>query len=379
MESTMTILPSTTEPAESPTLKPTRYIDITAGSQLSSNADIGVAAYLLFIWVLSLYANGVVLIGIARQKGHILPLDILMGFLAVSNGLLALTTYPMVGVSLISHYWMFGHAGCVGYAFVTMFLGLASIFDLPGIAYVLYSTVSAKHTVSTVRAGQGNTKCQCGIVWIIIPAICAMSFLLCMLPIIGMGEYGIGKHGSSCTIKWSTKSLISVFYITILMITGFVIPVTLTAIFYYRVISHLRSLKRRYVNMDFAKKWTKVQNDTLMMTLAVGICMIVCWAPYAVVASWETFFDPSTLPVQLEATAAFTAKSSTAFTPLVHLCFTKKCRQWLRRTLFCFKHSDGSPSQQTSQTQMTQLIPKSTTMPSVSVRRSSLPSNILDQ
>nr|QYF06549.1 neuropsin [Paramacrobiotus richtersi] len=73
----------------------------------------------------------------------------------------------------------------------------------------------------------------------------------------------------------------------------------------------------------------------LQMTIAVGSCMVICWAPYAVVATWETFFDPASLPVQLEATAAFAAKSSTAFTPLVHLCFTKKCRQWLRRALFC--------------------------------------------
>ncbi|XP_055337649.1 visual pigment-like receptor peropsin [Paramacrobiotus metropolitanus] len=365
---------ASTKSTESLALKPTRYIDISAGSQLSSNADIGVAAYLLFIWILSLYANGVVLIGIARQKGHILPLDILMGFLAISNGLLALTTYPMVGVSLISHQWKFGHAGCVGYAFITMFLGLASIFDLPGIAYVLHSTVASKHTA---RKGQRSKKCHCGTVWIIIPAICTLSFLLCILPIVGMGEYGLGKHGSSCTIKWSSKSLISVLYITFLMITGFALPVFLTAVFYYRVISHLRSLKRRYVNMEFAKKWTKVQNDTLMMTLAVGVCMIVCWAPYAIVATWETFYDPSTLPVQLEATAAFTAKSSTAFTPLVHLCYTKKCRQWLRRTLFCFKRTeDSSPSHQEPPTL---LIPRASALPSVSICRGSLPNSNVDR
>jgi hypothetical protein len=73
----------------------------------------------------------------------------------------------------------------------------------------------------------------------------------------------------------------------------------------------------------------------LQMSIAICTCMIVSWTPYSIVSMWETYGDSSTLPVQLEAFSAIMAKSSTAFSPLIHLLYTKKFSHWFKKFLFC--------------------------------------------
>jgi hypothetical protein len=80
----------------------------------------------------------------------------------------------------------------------------------------------------------------------------------------------------------------------------------------------------------------------LQMSIAICTCMIVSWTPYSIVSMWETYGDSSTLPVQLEAFSALVAKSSTSFTPLVHLFYMKKFSYWFKKFLFCL-HVQNPP------------------------------------
>lgn len=65
--------------------------------------------------------------------------------------------------------------------------------------------------------------------------------------------------------------------------------------------------------------------------MAVCIGFLTAWSPYAVVAMWAAFGNPSTVPPMAFALAAIFAKSSTLYNPIVYLLFKPNFRKSLRR------------------------------------------------
>lgn len=95
---------------------------------------------------------------------------------------------------------------------------------------------------------------------------CAICFILCLLPLIGIGEYGFGKHGTSCTVNWELKTPESKIYLFFLFTTGFILPLLGIAVLYLGIMRAFRKTNRRYTNPDLAKKWMGVQRNTLLVS-----------------------------------------------------------------------------------------------------------------
>ncbi|OQV13731.1 putative Opsin-5 [Hypsibius exemplaris] len=311
-------------------------------SQLGKFADYSVAVYLLVIWLVTVYANGVILVGLGRQRRRLTALDILMGNLAVTNVMLALVTYPMTVVSLAFSKWQFGTAGCLAYGFIMLFFGLIAIWMLLGIASVFHQSIQTSKNCMNKTCQQQQRTWTCRF----IATSYAVSAIFCLLPLLGVGEYGPTKHSTSCTVNWSLHTVTSTVYITSLMLAGFVAPLMGTLFLYAAIVRLLSNLQKTHSNPDFARRRNVLQRKTNSMSLAICVCMLVCWTPYAVTSTWETYGDPSTLPVALEAIASFTAKSSTAFAPLVHLWFTKKFSYWFRAFIFCLSYTEPQQTDQ---------------------------------
>ena len=67
--------------------------------------------FYLLTGIVSIYANGVIVFRRGKQKRQLQALNMLMKNLAFSNGMLALSTFPLMIFSLFAHEWLFGKIG----------------------------------------------------------------------------------------------------------------------------------------------------------------------------------------------------------------------------------------------------------------------------
>jgi hypothetical protein len=100
--------------------------------------------------------------------------------------------------------------------------------------------------------------------------IVLISSIFCILPLVGVGQYGPAKHGVSCSIDWKLRSTTSTVYITILMLAGFFAPLVGTITLYGAIISVLYTIKKAYINPDFAKHWSALQMKALCVSKIIS-------------------------------------------------------------------------------------------------------------
>lgn len=95
----------------------------------------------------------------------------------------------------------------------------------------------------------------------------AFAVLLAAPPLIGYGEYGVGKHGFSCTVKWAKNDENSTIYITILFVFGFFFPLVGTAVMYCRIVGVIGLIEGQFSSAKLAGKWAKIYRNTLVVIL----------------------------------------------------------------------------------------------------------------
>ena len=61
------------------------------------------------------------------------------------------------------------------------------------------------------------------------------AFLVTAPPLVGMSRYTFEPFGTSCTIDWDATNPLSVFYVYLLVVVAYLIPVGIMAYCYYKV------------------------------------------------------------------------------------------------------------------------------------------------
>ena len=82
---------------------------------------------------------------------------------------------------------------------------------------------------------------------------------------------------------------------------------------------------------------------------------LVCWTPYAVVAFWNSFFDPNALPVVLHCFPPLFAKASAALEPILFIVSNHRYKMALFELMMCGKDdiiADASRERERSKAQV---------------------------
>ncbi|GAU92321.1 hypothetical protein RvY_04417 [Ramazzottius varieornatus] len=77
-------------------------------SRFSAEVDYVLAAYVIVLWIVTLYVNGAIVMKMQGKCVKRRSVDGLLGYLAFSNGLQAITTLPFLVVTFLCHWWAFG-------------------------------------------------------------------------------------------------------------------------------------------------------------------------------------------------------------------------------------------------------------------------------
>lgn len=278
-----------------------------------------------FIAVFGTLANGTVILTYIKWRRTMFetPRDILIFTLAFQDFITSVFVTPFGLASSVVGEWTSDRAGCVWYAFVSTWMGLASILQLTGIAAERFFSL---------RHPDLRWSCFCKRY---TPVFIAVSFLVSgitsTLPLLGWSKFDLEGVGLHCSIVWNSSSLNNASYCLFLLVFFFTIPLFLIMYFYtnvYFIVRRLSSEAEAIWGVDhMATRQSYLAQVRVSRQLVILTGMfILAWTPYALmsVLSVTNLVDSNKRAKSLP---ALFAKMSYVYNPLVYFFTFKRLRK----------------------------------------------------
>ena len=114
-------------------------------------------------------------------------------------------------------------------------------------------------------------------------------------------------------------------------------------------------LKTERINIHTIHSHPHPHPYSLPSGISLVLGYLVCWTPYAVVAFWNSFFDPNALPVVLHCFPPLFAKASAALEPILFIVSNHRYKMALFELMMCGKDdiiADASRERERSKAQV---------------------------
>lgn len=279
-------------------------------SKLHYLVDYALAIYMGLLSVLTLLLNGIVIFTILNRKKKVDIIELFVVQLAVLGILPAIFTYPIDVWSLAGHGWPIGILGCQFTSCIVYFFGNASIMIVSVTAVFRYIRVCHSEFSKQITVNK---------VYPIIFCIYAYSSIWAIAPLFGWGSYGPETIGVCCSLDWVELPL---SYLLSIFIGVYILPL-LSIIICYGRIAYIIYVATS--NTNFIRKRMDVYMFKMM--LAMSVCFITAWTPYAIVSFTHYFTQESNaIPLSLHVISPYCAKTSTLLNPILYFFIVKKFR-----------------------------------------------------
>ena len=299
---------------------------------LVSAAESGViASFFCFIIIFGSFSNAVIVLTYLRWRKTLLshPKDVLIFSLAIGDFVSSFLACPFGFSSAIARQWLWGHSGCVWYAFITTWVGLASIIQLAMLAVERFITLRSPtpNIVSAWQTFQAVLAC-----W-------SLTFLVSCLPLIGWSNYSIEGLGLHCAITWDRRSVGNMTFGLFLLILFFIAPVGAILVSYVKILVIVR---RMFKNADriwgpeaeATKECYTAQVKTSKQLVFMTIGFLCAWSPYAIVCALIVFFDAK-IPLGAREYPSMFAKTAVIYNPIIYFFNYPRLRKHAFKTLKC--------------------------------------------
>uniref|UniRef100_A0A673L5W5 Opsin 1 (cone pigments), short-wave-sensitive 1 n=1 Tax=Sinocyclocheilus rhinocerous TaxID=307959 RepID=A0A673L5W5_9TELE len=251
-----------------------------------------------------------------------------MGFVFfVGVPLNAIVIFPLNYI-LYSSYFL-GHTFCAMESAMGSIAGLVTEWSLAVLPFERYVVICKPF--GSFKFGQGQAAGAVVFTWI-IGVGCATP------PFWGWSRYIPEGLGTSCRPDWYTKSeeYYSESYTYFLMVTCFIMPITILIFSYSQLLGALRAASR--LSQPPPKRQRRKCPEWLVM---VG-SYIVCYSPYAISAMCFAYADDANKDYRLVAIPALFLKSSCMYNPLIYAFLNKQFNACIMETVFGKKIDEGS-------------------------------------
>ncbi|KAG8447119.1 hypothetical protein GDO86_014538 [Hymenochirus boettgeri] len=282
-------------------------------SSLSETEDIVLGVVYSIFGLLSLSGNSMLLLVAYRRRSILKPAESFIVNLSISDLGMTGTLFPLAIPSLFAHRWMFSHVTCKYYAFCGVLFGLCSLTNL--------TVLSAVCCLKVCYPAYGN-KFSSSHSRILLLCIWAYAIVFATAPLAEWGKYGPEPYGTACCIDWvaSHQEIKAMSYTVSLFVFCYFIPCTIILISYSLIFVTVKGA-RKAVQQHLSSQAKGSSVHSLIMKLSIAVCIgfLLAWTPYAIMAMWAAFGEPSKIPSLVFALAAAFAKSSTLYNPMVYL------------------------------------------------------------
>ncbi|EDO34910.1 predicted protein [Nematostella vectensis] len=211
--------------------------------------------------------------------------------MAVLDALLILFGYPVsINAILTGRRLKPEDRTCKFNAFVNGSIGISAIITLTYISFLMYRTITNTTTMPRQISAVYLFGSLC--------AIWTYGVLTMLPPLVGWSKFVPGAAGFSCAPDWGSASASTLSYNIVLMVLGFVIPVGVISVCYYKIFS---------------------------------------WSPYCVVSVMAMVHRAPSLPRGLAEIPELMAKASVIYNPLVFTVMNIEFRRSLFQVMSNFR------------------------------------------
>ncbi|XP_064639576.1 somatostatin receptor type 2-like [Lineus longissimus] len=246
------------------------FLDLTAAIIYSLTCIIGIIGNSLVIFVVFRYAK-------MKTVTNLYILN-----LAIAD-VLFLIGIPLMIVTMMVKTWVFGYHMCKIFFILTSVNWFTSMFTLTVMSADRYMAVC--HPVTSMRYRTPMiSKIVCVIVW-------GLSLLVMMPIMLYTKTAPRGENILACTISWPSGQPIppDKAFIWYTFLLGFAIPTALISVFYFLVITRLRTVGPVKKSKERRRSHRKVTR----LVLTVIAVYFFCWVPYWIFQVHLTFASPS--------------------------------------------------------------------------------------
>ncbi len=298
---------------------------------VSASESGWIAFFYCFIFVSGSFSNAIVVVTCLRWRKSLLsqPKGVLIMSLAVGDFVTSFLACPFGFSSAIARKWIWGHYGCIWYAFITSWVGFASVTQLAVLAVERFITLRSPtpNIVSTWRVFQAVLIC-----WL-------FSFLVCCLPLLGWSEYALEGLGLHCSVRWDISSVGNLTFCIFILILFYFAPLGAILVSYVKIFVIVRRLYRNADRMwgpdaQATKESYMAQVKTAKQLLPLIAGFLFAWTPYAVMSMMILFFDAS-IPLGTREYPSMFAKTAVIYNPIIYFFTYRKLRRKALKTLKC--------------------------------------------
>ncbi|XP_076445835.1 opsin-5-like [Babylonia areolata] len=298
---------------------------------LSPGGYIGCAMYLVIIGLMATAGNTTTLVMFARNKKlRVKPHNMLLINLALSDLGISIFGYPLTTSSCFARRYLWGMVGCKVQGFSTFMFAMADMYTLTVVSVYRWVAVCRPHYMHTLNYS---------VTMRVIAGTWVAAVLTTAPPLVGMSRYTFEPFGTSCTIDWDDTSPLSVFYVYLLIVIAYVLPVAIMSFCYYKVVIRsnqlMRTMRQAQSNaLSLAEAETAnntlAENKVTWVSLAMVLIFVVVWSPYAFVCVWAIY--DSNIPVWVNTLPTMVCKASCMLNPLIFYLTNPIFRDTFRAT-----------------------------------------------
>ena len=283
-----------------------------------------VIAFVFFLIIIfGSFSNGLIVYTYWKWRNTMLSQakDVLILSLAIGDFLSTVLASPLGLSSAISQRWLWGQAGCVWYAFITTWVGLASIIQL---------AILVIERLITLRSPTPNIVTMKQIFQAVLVSW-LLAFLTCCFPLFGWSKYTFEGLGLHCSILWDTRSTGNLSFCLFLLILFYFTPLVAILGSYVKIILIVRLL---YKNAD--KTWGRdaqatkqvytAQVKTTKQMICVVVGFLVAWTPYAVMTTMILLLDEE-ISLEIQEFPSMFAKTAVLYNPIIYFFTNRKLRK----------------------------------------------------
>nr|KAG5688980.1 hypothetical protein BaRGS_005524 [Batillaria attramentaria] len=252
--------------------------------------------------------------------------------LALSDLGISVFGYPLTMLSCFAGRWIFGMVGCTVQGFTTFVFALSDMYTL---------TVVSVYRWIAVCLPQYNHRLTVSLTLKVIGAEWILCIVICAFPLVGMSSYTPEPFGTSCTIDWDDPQPASVFYVYLLILIAYLVPVGIMFYCYYKVVIRsgeiMRSLKQtaaKTLNIGEAEtaNVNLAESKVTWISLAMVAAFLVVWSPYALLS--VVAIHKADIALWLTTLPTMCCKASCALNPIIFYLTNPTFRRTFRAT-FC--------------------------------------------
>jgi hypothetical protein len=290
-----------------------------------------IAFFFGLIIIFGSFSNGLLVLTYMKCRRTMLshPKDVLILSLAIGDFVLCFFACPFGFSSAIARKWLWGKPGCIWYAFITTWVGLASILQLSiwAIEQCITLQSSTLNVISVWKTFRVALAC-----WLI-------TFVFSCFPLMGWSDYTFEGLRLHCALSWDTKSLSNFSFCVVLLILFFIAPVSAILVSYVNLLFVVRRMYK-----DANRIWgsealgtqecyaaqLKIAKQFVFMTIA----FLFAWAPYAIMCILIMFTDVN-IPLEIREYPSMFAKTAVLYNPIIYFFSYPKLRKNAWKTLKC--------------------------------------------